>query len=125
MYDEKDWIFGNATLGAAAGWAADEIRLVAELGYALAQNGRNHEAITVFEGLNTLLVAFFHAHVDAKSVTGAERRNIRAQPGFLGLDERVHMNLRAGARADDVSVVEHKETKPGARPTLGSCQISG
>lgn len=57
MYDEKDWVFGNVTLGAAAGWAADEIRLVAELGFALAQNGRNHEAITVFEGLNTLAPA--------------------------------------------------------------------
>lgn len=57
MYDEKDWVFGEISLGAAAGWAADEIRLVAELGFALAQNGRNHEAITVFEGLNTLAPA--------------------------------------------------------------------
>lgn len=57
MYDEKDWVIGEISLGAAAGWAADEIRLVAELGFALAQNGRNHEAITVFEGLNTLAPA--------------------------------------------------------------------
>ncbi len=57
MYDEKDWVFGNISLGAAAGWAADEIRLVAELGFALAKNGRNHEAITVFEGLSTLAPA--------------------------------------------------------------------
>jgi tetratricopeptide (TPR) repeat protein len=57
MYDEKDWVFGNISLAAAADWAADEIRLVAELGFALAQNGRNHEAITIFEGLNTLVPA--------------------------------------------------------------------
>lgn len=57
MYDDKDWVLGSVSLAAAAGWAADEIRLVAELGYALAQNGRNHEAITIFEGLNTLAPA--------------------------------------------------------------------
>ena len=57
VYDEKDWVLGNISLGAAANWAADEIRLVAELGFALAQNGRNHEAITIFEGLNTLAPA--------------------------------------------------------------------
>jgi tetratricopeptide (TPR) repeat protein len=57
MYDEKDWVFGNISLGTAASWSADEIRLVAELGFALAQNGRNHEAITIFEGLNTLAPA--------------------------------------------------------------------
>lgn len=55
MHDEKDWVFGNISLAAAADWAPDEIRLVAELGFALAENGRNHEAITVFEGLNTLV----------------------------------------------------------------------
>ncbi|NNE65478.1 MAG: tetratricopeptide repeat protein [Pyrinomonadaceae bacterium] len=48
---EQEWIDGEVTLGAAANWSADEIRLVSELGYALAQQGRNTEAIAVFEGL--------------------------------------------------------------------------
>src|SRR5689334_17423434 len=39
------------------------------------------------EGLDPLLFAFLHAHVDAERVTSAEGRNI-AEPLFLGFDER-------------------------------------
>ncbi len=51
---EQEWINGKMTLGAAANWSADEIRLVSELGFALAQQGRNSEAISIFEGLIAL-----------------------------------------------------------------------
>ena len=51
---EQKWIEGNVTLGAAAKWSSDEIRLVSELGYALAEQGRNAEAISIFEGLVAL-----------------------------------------------------------------------
>lgn len=51
---EQEWIEGNVTLGAAAQWSSDEIRLVSELGYALAEQGRNAEAIAIFEGLVAL-----------------------------------------------------------------------
>ncbi|MDH3493251.1 MAG: tetratricopeptide repeat protein [Acidobacteriota bacterium] len=54
---EQEWISGDVTLGTAANWSADEIRLVSELGYALAQQGRNAEAIAVFEGLSALAPA--------------------------------------------------------------------
>ena len=54
---EQEWINGEVTLGAAANWSADEIRLVSELGYALAQQGRNAEAISVFEGLSAIAPA--------------------------------------------------------------------
>ena len=54
---EQEWVSGEITLGAAANWSADEIRLVSELGYALAQQGRNAEAIVVFEGLAALAPA--------------------------------------------------------------------
>lgn len=54
---EQEWIEGNVTLGAAAQWSADEIRLVSELGYALAEQGRNNEAIAIFEGLVALAPA--------------------------------------------------------------------
>jgi tetratricopeptide (TPR) repeat protein len=47
----QDWLNGRASLGAAGGWTAEEIRLVADLGYALAEQGRIQEALTVFQGL--------------------------------------------------------------------------
>ncbi len=64
---ESEWIQGNITLGAAAQWSADEIRLVSELGYALAEQGRNQEAIAIFEGL----VALSPATVYFESALGA------------------------------------------------------
>jgi Flp pilus assembly protein TadD len=54
---DEDWVEGRASLGAAAGWTAEEIRLVADLGYALADYGRNEEALTIFEGLAALAPA--------------------------------------------------------------------
>jgi tetratricopeptide (TPR) repeat protein len=47
----QDWLNGRASLGAAGGWTAEEIRLVADLGYALAEQGRVQEALTIFQGL--------------------------------------------------------------------------
>jgi tetratricopeptide (TPR) repeat protein len=62
-----DWMQGRASLGAAAGWTAEEMRVVAEVGYALAEQGRNAEAITVFEGLAALApaTAYFQAALGA------------------------------------------------------------
>lgn len=57
MKIEQEWINGGISLGAAAGWTADEIRLVSELGFSLAEQGRNLEAITIFEGLIALAPA--------------------------------------------------------------------
>ena len=64
---ESEWIRGNITLGAAAQWSADEIRLVSELGYALAEQGRNAEAIAIFEGLVALApaTAYFESALGA------------------------------------------------------------
>lgn len=93
MYDEKDWVFGNISLGSAAGWAADEIRLVAELGFALAQNGRNHEAITVFEGLNTLAPATPYFEAALGSLWLRENHPARAL---------VHINAAISENPDDL-----------------------
>lgn len=93
MYDEKDWVFGNISLGAAAGWAADEIRLVAELGFALAQNGRNHEAITIFEGLNTLAPATPYFEAALGSLWLRENHPARAL---------VHINAAISENPDDL-----------------------
>ncbi len=54
---EQEWLQGRMTLGTAAKWTAEEIRLVSELGYALAEQGRNIEAIAIFEGLSALAPA--------------------------------------------------------------------
>ena len=48
-----------------------------------------------FERLEALLVTFFDADVDADRVTGAEGRNISAEPLFLGFDKWMHMTLGA------------------------------
>ncbi|MEP6923865.1 MAG: type III secretion protein [Pyrinomonadaceae bacterium] len=55
--NEREWLKGHATLGAATKWTAEEIRLVTELGYGLAEQGRIAEAITLFEGLAALAPA--------------------------------------------------------------------
>lgn len=52
-----DWLEGRASLGAAGGWTAEEMRLVADIGYALAEQGRHDEALTIFEGLAVLAPA--------------------------------------------------------------------
>lgn len=44
-------------MGAAGGWTTGEMRLVTDLGYALAEQGRHQEALTIFEGLAALAPA--------------------------------------------------------------------
>jgi tetratricopeptide (TPR) repeat protein len=60
---EQEWLKGRSSLGAAAKWTAEEIRLVSELGYSLAEQGRIDEAIALFEGLSALApaTAYFQA----------------------------------------------------------------
>jgi len=63
----EDWLEGRASLGAAGGWTAEEMRLVADIGYALAEQGRHEEAVTVFEGLAVLApaTAYFQSALGA------------------------------------------------------------
>lgn len=71
---DEDWLRGRASLGAASGWAPEEMRLVADLGFALAEQGRDEEAIEVFAGLAALApaTAYFQAALGAlKLRTGA------------------------------------------------------
>ena len=64
---QTDWVHGRASLGAAGGWTAEEMRLVADLGYALAEQGRHLEAITIFDGLAALApaTAYFQSALGA------------------------------------------------------------
>lgn len=93
MQFEQEWINGGVSLGAAAGWTADEIRLVSELGFALAEQGRNHEAITIFEGLIALApaTAYFEAALGALWLR--ENNPARALP---------HLNAAVAADPDDI-----------------------
>lgn len=93
MQFEQEWINGAISLGAAAGWTADEIRLVSELGFALAEQGRNHEAITIFEGLIALApaTAYFEAALGALWLR--ENNPARALP---------HLNSAIAADPDDI-----------------------
>lgn len=63
----EDWLEGRASLGAAGGWTAEEMRLVADIGYALAEQGRHDEAVTIFEGLTVLApaTAYFQSALGA------------------------------------------------------------
>jgi Flp pilus assembly protein TadD len=63
----QKWLDGQITLGAAADWNKDEIRIISEIAYALAQQGRNREAVVMFEGLLAIApaTAYFQAALGA------------------------------------------------------------
>ena len=60
-----------------------------------------------FERLEALFVTFFDANIDANSVTGAEWRQIAAEPLFLGFNKWMHKYTRGG------------RSQPGTRSCLG------
>lgn len=90
---EQEWINGGVSLGAAAGWSPDEIRLVSELGFALAEQGRNHEAITIFEGLIALAPATVYFEVALGALWLRENNPARAL---------VHLNAALAADPNDI-----------------------
>jgi protein O-mannosyl-transferase len=63
----QKWLDGQITLGAAADWNKDEIRIISEIAYALAQQGRSREAIVIYEGLLAIApaTAYFQAALGA------------------------------------------------------------
>lgn len=93
MQLEQEWINGGISLGAAAGWTADEIRLVSELGFALAEQGRNYEAITIFEGLAALAPATVYFESALGALWLRENNPAQALP---------HLNAALGADQHDI-----------------------
>lgn len=63
----RQWLEGQISLGAAADWNKDEIRIISEIAYTLAQQGRYAEAVTIFEGLLAIApaTAYFQAALGA------------------------------------------------------------
>jgi Flp pilus assembly protein TadD len=104
---DENWKSGRASLGAAANWTPDEMRLIADLGYGLAEQGRNEEAITIFEGLAALApaTAYFQSALGAlKLRTGELEEAVLYLTAALATDpndpstltNRGEANLRAG-----------------------------
>ena len=88
---DQDWLLGRASLGAAAGWTTEEMRIVADLGYALAQQGRDAEAIMIFEGLAALAPAtsYFQTALGALRLRAGELpQAIEHLDAALAADER-------------------------------------
>lgn len=63
----QKWLDGQISLGAAANWDKDEIRIISEIAYSLAQQGRIREAVVLFEGLLAVApaTAYFQAALGA------------------------------------------------------------
>jgi Flp pilus assembly protein TadD len=80
---DDDWVEGLASLGAAAGSTAEEIRLVADLGYALAEYVRDDEALTIFEGLAALApaTAYFQSALGALLFRTGDLESTAIGPG--------------------------------------------
>lgn len=88
---DYEWIQGRSSLGAAAGWTTEEMRLIADFGYALAEQGCNEEALTIFEGLAALApaTAYFQASLGALYLrTGDIARAIEFFDAALAQDTR-------------------------------------
>lgn len=85
------WLAGQRSLGEACGWKIEEVRLVTELGHALAEQGREPEAITIFEGLAALSPAngYFQAALGSLWLRlGQPRRAIEHLTAALTLGSR-------------------------------------
>ncbi len=63
----EKWLRGEVSLGAAAGWNKDEIRIISEIAYSLAQQGSYDKAVILFEGLLAVApaTAYFQAALGA------------------------------------------------------------
>lgn len=126
---ERDWLKGQATLGAATKWTAEEIRLVTELGYGLAEQGRVIEAITLFEGLAALAPAtiYFQAALGALWLReGSADKALAYLNQVLSLESRditslvnrgeafLRLGERAAASRDFRLAVSLNKTKTGS-----------
>lgn len=126
----QKWLDGQISLGAAANWETDEIRIISEVAYSLAQQGRLREAIVLFEGLLAIApaTAYFHSalgalHLRAKSFAKAidcAAAALDIEPNNItSLVNRGEACLRAGdaatARADLETAVRLSDRKSAAQ----------
>jgi predicted Zn-dependent protease len=134
---EREWLLGRATLGVASGWTVEEMRLVADLGYALAEQGRDKEALVIFEGLATLApaTAYFQSALGAlwlrrkeprRAVEHLDRALATDPQDFAALLNRgeayLHLGDRAAAKRDLAAAVTVADSTPGAVDPQGAAR---
>jgi Flp pilus assembly protein TadD len=96
---DEEWVKGRASLGAAAAWTSEEIRLIADLGFALAEYGRDEEALVIFEGLAAVAPAtvYFQSALGALLLRAGE------------LDRAVvHLNAALAADPQDMAALVNR-----------------
>lgn len=127
-----EWLQGRASLGAAGSWTAEELRLVADVGYALAEQGREREAIAVFEGLAALApaTAYFRSALGAlwlrvgEPALAVEHLDaaLAADPGDVtALANRGEARLRLGEfgpAREDLQAVARLAAPPGTTAAM-------
>lgn len=126
----KNWLSGQISLGAAADWNKNEIRIISEIAYSLAQQGSYEKAVILFEGLLAVApaTAYFQAalgalHLRLKNLTRAvEYLNaaLKIEPDdVLSLVNRGEAFLLAGdsvrARADLERAMQIAVRKPAGK----------
>ena len=93
---------GHASLAASTGWTAEEMRLVSDLGYTLAEQGLDEKACVIFEGMAALAPATAYF----QSALGALRLRMGQPESAL-----THLNAAlALAPADVAALVNRGET---------------
>lgn len=103
----QKWLDGQVSLGAAAQWEKNEIRIISEIAYSLGLQGCHAEAIILFEGLLSIApaTAYFHAALGAlllrtgEYAAAVEHLNaaLVTEPNDIAaLVNRAEANLRAG-----------------------------
>lgn len=107
----QKWLNGQISLGTAASWDKDEIRIISEIAYSLAQQGRNQESILLFEGLLAIApaTAYFQSALGALHLrTGDFVRAIEHFDAALNIESndivalvnRAEAHIKAGKVAE-------------------------
>lgn len=113
----QKWLDGQISLGAAANWDTGEIRVISEIAYTLAQQGRAREAIVLFEGLLAVApaTAYFQAALGALFLRTKEfKRAIEYLDAALNIEpnditalvNRGEAHLRTGNAAVGIADLE-------------------
>lgn len=130
----QKWLDGQMSLGAAANWDKDEIRIISEVAYSLAQQGRLREAIVLFEGLLAVApaTAYFQSALGAlflrsknypKAIEYLDAA-LNVEPGnIISLVNRGEAHLRAGNGSSARNDLE-KAVNLSARMSAGAVDVN-
>lgn len=97
------WLYGEKSLGEVCGWETEEVRIVADLGFALAEQGREREAVTIFEGLAAVSPHNNRAYAYFQSALGALRLRLDNPHKAVA-----HLTASLNIDADNISVLVNR-----------------